>query len=100
MNKKFTEKILLSQISNLVKNRLPNPSYRAFIFGSRATNTHPPFSDVDIGIAGPSPLPGHTLESLREDFDNSNIPYRVDIVDFQKVSPDFQKLALGHTLPL
>ena len=41
--------------------------YDLFIFGSEATGAADRRSDVDIGIAGPEPLPGSVLQRIRDE---------------------------------
>lgn len=92
---------IASSIRDIIRRRLPNPEYRLFVFGSRAEgNKHRKFSDVDVGILGPSPLPSLTYFDIESDLENSDIPYVVDLVDFSQVSPSFKKFALSSTITL
>lgn len=86
----------ITTIRAIVRNHLPDPSYRVFLFGSRATGTARKFSDVDVGILGKKSVPGHVVEYIREDLENSNIPYIVDIVDFTTTDPSFRNLAMQN----
>jgi predicted nucleotidyltransferase len=45
----------------VIRRHLPDPAYRIFLFGSRATGTAGERSDIDIGIEGPAPVPGVIL---------------------------------------
>lgn len=90
-----------NQIKAIIRKHLPDPAYKIFIFGSRAEgNKHRKFSDVDVGILGPSPLEFMTKFNIEEDLENSNIPYLVDIIDFQTVNPKFKEIALSATIPI
>lgn len=84
-----TLKIIKSNLNSY----LPK-NYKAFIFGSRATNNNRPFSDIDLGILGPKPVDRRKLNSLSFSLEDSNIPYIVDIVDFSTVSDKFKATAL------
>lgn len=75
---------------------LKGADYKTFIFGSRATGQLGHFSDLDLGILGQKKIPGHILEKIREDLENSSIPYKIDVVDFHKVSAKFRSLALKN----
>lgn len=77
---------------------VPDEKYRAFIFGSRATNTNRRYSDIDLGIAGPVPLPSKQYIQIKDAFEQSDLPYKVDVVDFSQVSDVFKKMALRHTI--
>ena len=39
-------------------------------------------------------MPWHILAEIEEALEESDLPYRVDIVDFSSVSNDFRKVAL------
>ncbi len=77
-------------------------TYKAFIFGSRALGTHEKYSDIDLGLYTNSgkPIPGHIREYIREALEESDIPYRVDVVDFTEVSEDFKQEALQRIIEL
>lgn len=61
-------------------------------FGSRVTGKYKPHSDLDLCIMGNTPLTISHMAKLKEDFSESNLPFRVDIVDWASLSPDFQKI--------
>lgn len=90
----------LSQIKKIVFSHLNPKEYRIFLFGSRAVKKHRPFSDYDIGITGPQKIDWQTLALINEKLENSNIPVRVDIVDFGQVSPKFKKVATKNIVYL
>jgi len=72
-----------------------NPNeYRVFIFGSRATGRAKKFSDYDIGIIGKKPVEWKALSLADEAFEESDLPFKVDLVDFSLVSDKFRKTAL------
>jgi len=76
--------------------RFLNPKeYQVFIFGSRATGKAKKYSDYDIGILGKKPVPSQIIVLIEEAFEESNLPYKVDIVDFSLVSSKFKKIALS-----
>lgn len=64
----------------------------AYIFGSRVKGTARKFSDVDIAIGGAKPLSISEKGRLIDAFDLSDLPYRVDIVDLNAISPEFLAL--------
>lgn len=73
---------------------------KVFIFGSRATGKNRKYSDVDLGILSKFEIPVTTKFDLEEDFDQSNLPYRVDVVDFSKVSDNFKEVAMRNIIYL
>ena len=66
---------------------------RVWIFGSRARGDHRPFSDIDILFELP---PGKTLElsflsEMKEEVEDSSLPYKVDIVNAKEVAESYRK---------
>ena len=85
----------------VILNRVLKPgTYQAFIFGSRASGNNARWSDLDIGLTSRKKLAGSTREKIREAFENSNIPFKIDLVDFDQVSSEFKKVALKKIIPL
>ena len=70
--------------------------YKVFIFGSRVTGQAQKFSDYDIGIQGKKMVPGYILAMAEEALEESDIPYKVDLVDLSLVSPQFREVALSQ----
>mgnify|MGYP001564578348 CR=1 FL=1 len=73
---------------------------QVFIFGSRATGTNRKWSDVDIGVLGQDKVPGDKLFLIEDDIADTDIPYRVDVVDFKTIAPEFAKVALSSIINL
>lgn len=77
--------------------RFLNPSeYKVFIFGSRATEKAKKYSDYDVGIIGKKPVPWRILSLIEEALEESDLLYKVDVVDFFLVSSNFRKVALSR----
>ena len=54
---------------------------KVFAFGSRVEGNARADSDLDLVVIASAPIPIGVLESLREDFEQSNLPYRIDLLD-------------------
>jgi len=67
-------------------------------FGSRARRTAKEYSDLDLCVMGPSHLSFETLANLRDAFSLSIIPYKVDIVDWESLTPEFQGIINEHSI--
>ena len=67
------------------------PGYSVWAFGSRARRTHKPFSDLDLAVCGDQPLTISTLAALNEAFTESDLPWKVDIVDEAAISDTFRR---------
>lgn len=68
------------------------PQYAVWVFGSRANWKAKEFSDLDLAIISDQPLSLDISASLSEDFSNSDLPYKVDIVDWATTSESFRKI--------
>ena len=61
-------------------------------FGSRATWTAKDYSDLDLAIVGVSALDCRTLGQLKEAFEQSDLPMRVDVLDWHTITDRFRKV--------
>ena len=68
------------------------PHTRVVVFGSRVKGTKKEYADLDLCIMTKQPLALETLANLREDFSESDLPMRVDIVDWATTDPEFKKI--------
>lgn len=65
----------------------------AFIFGSWAVGNARTFSDIDIGIQSRRSIPDDIFSDLEEAFEESDLPYIVEVVNFNTVSEKFKAVA-------
>jgi predicted nucleotidyltransferase len=64
-----------------------------WIFGSRVRGTAKPYSDIDLAIDNnQAPLSFTDEAKLKEAFEDSSLPFSVDIVDLNSVSEEFKNL--------
>jgi len=77
----------------VIRRHVPDPAYRIFLFGSRATGSAAERSDIDIGIEGPAPVPRRTLAAIHDELDDAPTLYTIDVVDFMRVPEKFRKVA-------
>ena len=75
------------------------PGTRVFVFGSRAGHSPKPMSDLDLSLEGANPLPLANLARLAEEFDESPLRWKVDLVDRASVSDAFGKIIDATKLP-
>lgn len=81
----------LEEARAIVRRELAGLPVEIYLFGSRATGTARTSSDLDIGVLPTGPVPADTLARLHERFEESTIPYDVDVVDLSHVSPEFRE---------
>lgn len=72
---------------------------RVRVFGSRAQHAVKPFSDLDLLVLG-APLDAKLRGALEEAFDESDLPFRVDIAEAATLSPEFRALIEPQAVPL
>ena len=80
----------LETVKRILDEHVPGCEVKAF--GSRATWTATDYSDLDLLVLGQSEVAGATLSRLNEAFEESDLPMRVDVVDWHRTSPAFRKL--------
>lgn len=68
------------------------PGWEVRLFGSRVRGTARKYSDIDLVIVGASAVPEQTLTELRDAFASSDLPYRVDVLDWQAITPEFRRV--------
>lgn len=68
------------------------PQYEVWAFGSRATGTAKEYSDLDLAIITDQPLNLSLSAALTDSFVESDLPIKVDVVDWSTTSPAFRKI--------
>jgi len=68
------------------------PQFEVWAFGSRARGTAKPYSDLDIVVLTESPLSFRQSARLGDAFAESNLPFKVDIVDWATTSEAFRAI--------
>ena len=67
------------------------PGAVARVFGSRVAGTSAKYSDIDIAIMSHEKLTLETQAALRIAFEESDLPFRVDIIDWHGISGEFKR---------
>ena len=75
-------------IMQLLRNLLPD--CEVWAFGSRVRGRTKPYSDLDLAIVSDPPLSIDRLAELAEAFSESDLPWKVDLIDWARTSPEFQ----------
>lgn len=60
-----------------------------FVFGSRAKGTNKPYSDLDLAVRCGGEIEFSRMNRLQEDFENSTLPFRVDVIDLAAATEKF-----------
>src|SRR5262245_28991816 len=89
----------LEEVRRLVLQAVGKDGAVVYLFGSWARGEATRLSDIDVAIDPPTPLPRGTLARLREQLEESSIPYHVDIVDLTRTDPEFRRRVLAEGIP-
>jgi predicted nucleotidyltransferase len=86
-------------VLEILRANLPEPS-RVWVFGSRATGCARRYSDLDLAIDAGRELSLDEMAGLSEAFSDSDLPYRVDVVDWRAIDNRFRGLIDSGRVPL
>jgi uncharacterized protein len=70
----------------------------SYVFGSRVTGKCKKFSDLDICLK--DKISDYEYVLLQEKFEESDLPFTVDLVEYDKVSDSFKKIIDQESIPL
>jgi len=71
------------------------PAYDVLAFGSRFHGKIKKYSDLDLAFVGKDKLSLKTRFLLEDAFSESDLPFRVDVLDYLAVSPEFRAIIDG-----
>lgn len=80
----------LQIVQSILQKHVPQRSVLAF--GSRVQGNAKPYSDLDLVILGNEPLSIAEHADLTSDFSESDLPWKVDIVDWCLISDEFRQI--------
>jgi uncharacterized protein len=80
----------VQQVWRIAQNHVPYCN--VYIFGSYARGTACLNSDVDLAILGREPLGIEKMLRLKEAYENSDLPFLVDVVDWSEANPRFKAM--------
>lgn len=76
-------------VERILAEHVPECEVRAF--GSRATWNAKDYSDLDLAVVGEESLPRGAVARLKEAFEESRLPMRVDVVDWHAIAQGFRE---------
>jgi predicted nucleotidyltransferase len=68
------------------------PQYDVWAFGSRVSHRARPFSDLDLAIIADHPLGFEKLGDIHETFSLSDLPIKVDVLDWACITESFREI--------
>jgi len=78
----------LQIILNILGEFVPDCEIR--VFGSRYQGTARKYSDLDIAIVGKEKINWKILAEIKDAFEESDLPYPVDVLDWNAITPAFR----------
>lgn len=84
-------------IKNIISKYLDE--YSLYLFGSRAKGVAKKYSDIDLAILANN-FSSEIKNKLEFEFENSTLPYEVDLIDLNNVNDEFKKLILSSMVEL
>ena len=95
----FRQKII-EDAKKILSDYLKGYDVKVYLFGSWARGEEQPSSDIDIAIWDQKKeLPGGVISKIRMAFEESTIPYHVDIVNFSTTGTELQQKVLKEGIP-
>ena len=61
-------------------------------FGSRCTGRAKPYSDLDLAVKGTEALTPEAMSGMIDAFQESDLPFRVDLIDWNTISGEFRQI--------
>jgi predicted nucleotidyltransferase len=84
-----------------ILNKYLNPErVDVHVFGSRAKGAAKRCSDLDLAVESKEPVSLSTITAIRNDFENSILPYAVDIIDLDRITSAFKKTIKNDLIKL
>jgi predicted nucleotidyltransferase len=68
------------------------PNREVWAFGSRVSGNVKTFSDLDVAIIGAEPVADSVLADLRGAFRESDLPFKVDVIDWATTGDPFRRI--------
>lgn len=86
-------------MQGILQEHLP-AGFKVWVFGSRADWSANDASDLDLAVEDNDKLSYKLLDTLKDAFDNSTLPYTVDVVDLNRISGSFKQIVESQRVSL
>lgn len=74
----------------IVQQILAKYPYNFYVYGSRSKGNPKKFSDLDLCFK--ADMPNNIIFHIEEEFEESDLPFTVDIVDYNKIHESFRSI--------
>ena len=85
----------LEIIRDILNKHLPD-DIDVWVFGSRAKQTAGRSSDLDLALEGKCAIEADIITRINCHFEDSDLPYEVDVLDLAVVGQGFRKIIEGQ----
>ena len=89
----------LEIVQGILREHLP-VDVQVWVFGSRTNWTTKDSSDLDLALEGKGKLSHKVLGALKDAFEDSALPYTVDVVDINGISESFRQIVESLRVPV
>lgn len=88
-------------VEEIVVRPLQVLNLKVYVFGSRARGNHHPFSDLDLFIQTnqDSQIPESLIYSIKEAAEESNLPFKIDLVNAQSLASSYRNSVEKDLVP-
>ena len=86
-------------VHDVLARHLPD-GVRVWVFGSRATWATKDSSDLDLALEGDGEIAARSLAALESAFEDSELPYAVDVVDVKRIGEPFREIVVQQRVAL
>jgi predicted nucleotidyltransferase len=76
------------------------PGVRVWAFGSRAHGNGKRWSDLDLALMSDTPISPATMMMIKLDLSESDLPWRVDVLDWARADDSFKRIIAGDLTPI
>jgi len=80
----------LELVAKILREQFPFAEVRAF--GSRITGKSFKFSDLDLVLVCEKKIDWRLIEKLKDAFSESDLPFMVDVIDWNAISVEFKQI--------
>lgn len=74
---------------DIIKEIINKYPYNFLVFGSRVKGSAHKFSDLDLCVM--EDIPSNIIFKIEEDFRESDLPFKVELLEWNKASEDFRE---------
>lgn len=82
----------------IISDIIAQSSFEIVAFGSRVKGTAQSASDLDLGYYGPQKF--SATDAIEQAFEESDLPFKVDLIDLNAISQDFLTHIKDDLIPI